>query len=532
MDYHEFINTANDSLTKYKSKFKKYIEDVNVPDREVYDEVLRNNEEQIDELYFNQKARIDEQFDYFSKLLEDFKTVEQEHLLRVRDYIKNIFSKILENYTTLQNEKEETEVLLECKHKEYEDFHDLDQVKKEVAMKEVFKTEENLIFKQKTISKCVQTFQKDKTQTENLKRLFEMHIEKYKENKINDIIRVLEKKIETVGKKYTEMNLESYLRDIAKEFDDLALQASRNHFNMHSRDLYIAIVNTNRIFSYNLDSGKFYVTEAEFNGELPIYKFPNYSRYISANGLLYISGGYDDTSKTILPYFFSYDKNQKQIKRLNDMIYGHSAHSMIYIPTDSSIIVVSGSGTLKCEKYDLCNNSWSELPEISVPRQNCTLFYYNMQYLYAFGGAYYDEFKRNYVYVESLERLNLGFGGISGNNYWEEVKTYFNNANNNLVNISKSVMSVLSYSASKILLVGGSVANNVYTDECVQFDFEKNEFSVKENISLPRKTCFPSKSFMHYNEKAYQLDNDGHVYEFDYKSDKFVFVKENSIMKK
>ena len=498
-----------------------------MPQREIYDEVLKTNEENIEQLYNDQKAKIEEQFEYFKKLLDDLKTIEIEHLTKYKDFIKTLFENILNNYTTLQNEKEEVEKSIESKEQEFIEFQDMDQIKKEQVMKEVIKNEEVLVFKKKTIIKCVANFHKESNMIECLKRYFEIHIDKYKDNKTNDLIRVLEKKIEIIGKKYSEMQMETYLKNLISEFEEISLISSRNYFNSNSRELFISIVNTNRIFSYNLDQGKYFITEIEFK-EMPINRFPNYSRSLILNGNLLISGGYDDQTKTTLPYFFYYDKLNKGITRLNDMIYGHSAHSMIYIPPHF-VIVVSGSGILKCEKYDMENNSWSELPDISMPRQNCTLFYFNKQYLYAFGGAFWDENKKAFVYLESVERLNLGFGTVEGSKQWEEVKTYLNNPN--VVNIKKSVMTVLSYTANKVLLVGGSIAYNLYSDECVQFDFEKNEFSLKENIKLPKNTCFPNKSFMYYNDKAFQLDNDGHVYEFDFKNDKFNLLKENNVVK-
>ncbi len=192
------------------------------------------------------------------------------------------------------------------------------------------------------------------------------------------------------------------------------------------------------------------------------------------------------------------------------------------------VVVVSGSGILKCEKYDMENNTWSELPDINVPRQNCTLYYYNKQYLYAFGGAYWDDTKKTFVYVESIERLDLGFGTVQGAQTWEQMQTYKLGKE---FNLKKSVMSVLSYSANKILLVGGSINYNTYSDESIQFDFEKNEFSLKEGIILPKKTCFPNKTFMYSGDKAYQLDNDGNVFEYDFTSGKFNVVKENTVLK-
>lgn len=393
-------------------------------------------------------------------------------------------------------------------------------------MKSVPKDENMLNVKKKNIIRCVSNFHKESNQIEKLKRYFEMFIEKYKENKINDLVRVVEKKNETIKKKCLELDLNEYLKILIYEFEQITLMSSRNYFSSTCRELFISIVNTNKIFSYNLDAQKYFITEVDFKS-MPINRFPNYSRSLIINGNLLVNGGYDEEHKVTLPYFFFYDRLNKSLTRLNDMLFGHSAHSIIYIPLHY-VVVVSGSGILKCEKYDMENNSWSELPDINVPRQNCTLYYYNKQYLYAFGGAYWDDTKKAFIYVETVERLDMGFGSVEGGSQWEQIQTYKLGKE---FNLRKSVMSVLSYTANKLLLVGGSISYNTYSEECIMFDFEKNEFSLKEGVLLPRKTCFPNKTFMYAANSAYQLDNDGNVFEFDFLNDQFTIIKENTVLK-
>ena len=55
----------------------------------------------------------------------------------------------------------------------------------------------------------------------------------------------------------------------------------------------------------------------------------------------------------------------------------------------------------KCEKYDICNDKWIEIPELNYPRQNTALAIHNQRYLYAFCG--YDGFRN----VDSFERLDF-----------------------------------------------------------------------------------------------------------------------------
>lgn len=488
---------------------------------------MEQNRDGILKLYENQKIKIEEQFTYLYKILEELKEIEIEHLKNFKEYFFILYSKIFDNYVGLNDEIDSVNSLIENKEKNLLQFQDMDQLQKEETLKSVPKDENILNIKKKNIIKYVSSFHKESSQIEKIKRYFEVFIDKYKENKINELVKVVEKKKLTVKNRYTEVDKDSYLKILIYEFEQMALLTSRNYFSTNARELFISIVNTNKIFSYNLDSNKYFITEIDFK-EMPVDKFPNYSRSLIINGNLLVNGGYDDTHKVTLPYFLYYDRLNKTITRLSDMLFGHSAHSIIFVPPNN-VVVVSGSGTLKCEKYSLEENKWSELPDITVCRQNCTLYYYNKQYLYAFGGAYWDDSIKGFVYIESVERLDLGYGSVEGAEKWEPIQTYKYGEGTSL---KKSVMAVISFSPNKIYLVGGSISYNTYTDEIIQFDFEKNEFSLKEGLALPQKTCFPNKSFMFFGDKCYQLDNDGNVYEFDVVKEKFRIIKENTSIKK
>lgn len=525
-EYMEFINLARSRIHIYKEKFYHYLDDSKVPLKEIYSTYMEEHQTGIIQLYENQKRKIEEQFAYLQKLIDELKEIELENLFKFKEYFLNLFLKISKNYDLLNDEILIVKTMIDDKEKSFLQFQNSDQIEKEDVMKNVSIEENVLNVKKKTIIKSVTNFHRDSSQIERIKRYFEVLIEKYKENKINELVKVIEKKKNMIQIKYSEIDFDEYLKILIYEFEQISLISSRNYFSVSSRELFISIVNTNKIFSYSLDSNKYYITEVDFK-DLPVQKFPNYSRSLIINGNLIVNGGYDEKNKVTLPYNLFYERVNKSIVRLSDMIYGHSAHSLIYIPPHY-IYVISGSGTLKCEKYSMEDNTWTEIPEINVCRQNCSLFYYNKQYLYAFGGAYWDDTAKSFVYIESVERLNLGYGSVEGSKKWENIQTYKFGS----VNLRKSVMAVLSFSSNKIYLVGGSINYNTYTDEIITFDLEKNEFRIKEGLVLPIKTCFPNKSFMFFNEKAFQLDNDGNVFEFDIQKDKITVIKENTAIKK
>lgn len=57
----------------------------------------------------------------------------------------------------------------------------------------------------------------------------------------------------------------------------------------------------------------------------------------------------------------------------------------------------------KCEKYDIFNDKWEEIPELNHARQNLALAVFNQRHLYAFCG--YDGFK-NLNVIERLDVMN------------------------------------------------------------------------------------------------------------------------------
>ena len=530
-EYLEFINIARNRTHGYRERFEKYIEACNIPKIEEYEMNIKISEDNLEKLFSDYKNKIEEEYNYLIKRLEEIKSIEIENLSKFKDSFILLNEKNKENYHSLLKEIQLgkylfnlVEQIIKEKEETFLKFQNLSQELKEETMKNIYNDEVLLSNKKKEIIRYISNFQKETSQIHKVSRYYETFIEKFIDKNTKELVKTVNEKFFSTKKNYGSIEFDECLSLLKSEFETQQIFSSRNYFSPSlPKELYISVVNTNKIFSYNIDTDKYNLTEIDFKG-MPISKFPSYSRSVLVNGNLLVNGGYSDELKSTLPYFFMYDKNNKIFTRLTDMLYGHSAHSIIYLPPQY-VVVVSGSGIRKTEKYNMETNSWHELPEISIPRQNTTLYYYNKQYLYAFGGAYWDEKDKTFAYLSTVERLDMGFGSIEGAKEWEVIKTC--SLSNNL-NIRKSVMTVISYNASRVLLIGGSVGNNLYSDECLMFNFEKNEFSKKENLVLPRKTCFPHKFFMYCgNNKCYQLDNDGHVYAFDINLEKFHFIKEN-----
>lgn len=139
-----------------------------------------------------------------------------------------------------------------------------------------------------------------------------------------------------------------------------------------------------------------------------------------------------------------------------------------------------------------------------------------------FGGLCYEEKISDFYILETVERLDIGFGPVEESKKWEIIPT---KKMNERVNISKSVMTILPITSNRILLVGGMSQDQTHSDEVLLFDFEDYEFSLLPELKLEKKACFPNKSFVFFGNYGYQFDNEGLIHEFNINDLSFRVVK-------
>lgn len=405
------------------------------------------------------------------------------------------------------------------REKEISEFINQDSFTKETNVRRIQSDMMNLKSKKQIIMSLFKEYQKNIGDSDKIKRYFQRSIINLKENKAYDLLKVMDKLYSQLDSKYKAIDLQDYMNTIIIELDEFALINSRNNAPKNIKEIFIACFKSKKVLSYNIINNQLNVIEASFK-DLSLNQFLNFSRSINVNGTLFVNGGWDDSKKMALKYHLSFDSSSWKIVEEPEMLYGHSAHSLIYVPPNY-IYVVSGSGIGKCEKYDINSKVWEEIPEINYHRQNTSLFYHNEQYLYAFGGLCWDDSLNDFVFVETVERLDIGFGCNDESYKWEIVPTLKSKDN---VVISKSVMTVVPISSNKVLLVGGMFKDQTYSDDIILFDFEKLEFSFLEDLKLEKKTCFPNKYFLFFGDYAYQFDNEGDIHEFSVKDLSFKIV--------
>jgi hypothetical protein len=169
----------------------------------------------------------------------------------------------------------------------------------------------------------------------------------------------------------------------------------------------------------------------------------------------------------------------------------------------------------KCEKYDIFNDEWIEIPEINFHRQNAALAIHNQRYLYAFCG--YDGFRN----VDSFERLDFENEQAG----WEifDLKNVAKDVD--VVDIRKNRMGVITLDFDRMLIFGGERNNKEYKEAYI-YEFYENKFY--QFADLVRTSNF-IMSPIYYNGKYIVFDFLNNIHELNLETLQFeyhIFQKE------
>lgn len=180
-----------------------------------------------------------------------------------------------------------------------------------------------------------------------------------------------------------------------------------NYAKYQSKYAFSVVMNNKEFIVYLIDDNK--INKVTYVNDFAI---PCYARWIDISGdKLILTGGEKDYIQSLnSTYMFRFRKYEgteegfsAKVYQKADMNYRRRAHSLVYF--NDFIYAISGVDKLemikKCEKYDIYNDKWLEIPDLNYPRQNAALAIHNQRFLYAFCG--YDGYKN----VDSFERLDF-----------------------------------------------------------------------------------------------------------------------------
>ena len=141
-----------------------------------------------------------------------------------------------------------------------------------------------------------------------------------------------------------------------------------------------------------------------------------------------------------------------------------------------------------CERYNIANNEWTDLPNLSSSRERACCCVYNETFLYVFFG--FDRSKSQYA--TTIEKLNLQEPEL-----WEPI-----NVPGNQGILKKQSFSLMFKNETTILIVGGLNASRKICREVVEYDFEQNEATAWDSY-LPLYASFNDPVFTKSFNGAY-----------------------------
>jgi N-acetylneuraminic acid mutarotase len=237
-----------------------------------------------------------------------------------------------------------------------------------------------------------------------------------------------------------------------------------------------------QVVLYNVDKDTIIRKNLEFTKFAGISHFLDECSWVNHNNKLYILGGTDDFNKPS-KIFLEYDPIKNSIRRLPDSQFSHSRHNLF---SYNNQIFVVGGDRLECEKYDIINNEWSSLPNLSF-KQIYPVLYVHNDILYSFFGI--DE---NIKKTDNAQKLNLK----NSRSKWTRL-TYKRND----CNLCVYGCGIAKTDENCIMFLGGMDDNGIRND-AIQFDFS-NLSATKTNYQLEEKAFFKDSVLLKLNSKDY-----------------------------
>ena len=292
-----------------------------------------------------------------------------------------------------------------------------------------------------------------------------------------------QKKYNLRGKKPNQKNIfKSGFQNYNEEFEERVEEEEESSKGPIYQVVSNIVPPKNDVIFYNVDLDKIEHNKVAFPVIIGITHFYVESAWVNFHNKLYILGGVDDFSQST-NIFLEYDPFKNTLKRLPDSRFTHSRHSLFAF--NNQIFVVGGD-RLECEKYDLINNEWSVLPNLSF-KQIYPVLYVHNDILYSFFGI--DE---KYKMTDSVQKLNLK------NNRSSWVNLLYQRNDCNLCVYGCGIARI---DDNTIYFFGGKDDNEIRKD-VIKFDFSNLKAS-KTDYILEKQAYFKDSLLLKLSPTSY-----------------------------
>ena len=256
---------------------------------------------------------------------------------------------------------------------------------------------------------------------------------------------------------------DNYFKMVTKELQsshaDLKIKINEDD----ESDVAKVIEGTNQIYIYDKKAQKMTRKTLKLSKNPFGYsKFPYGCRSILIGDKLYVTGGRSETQE--FQNVIIYDRKTEVLKRIMDLNYPRSYHTIVFNEVFETIIVIGGEYCNTVEIFDPLTNRWQILPPLNIPRCN-PLFFFDeprgfMYVLFGIEGNYI-----NSIYTDTIEVLDLA----NIREGWNRVN-YQNRANMDL----KCYLNIYKLNDDLFLIYGGMEGRVSRRNVCL-YNTSKNE---------------------------------------------------------
>ena len=276
---------------------------------------------------------------------------------------------------------------------------------------------------------------------------------------------------------------DNYFKMITKELQSSHADLKIKITDEDESDVAKVIEGTNQIYIYDKKAQKMIRKNLKLSKNPFGYnKFPYGCRALLIGDKFYITGGRTETQE--FANVIIYDRKTESLKRIMDLNYPRSYHSIIFNEIFETIMVIGGEYSNTVEIFDPLTNRWQVLPPLNIPRCNPLFFFDeprgNMYVLFGIEGNYI-----NSSYSDSMEVLDL----TNIREGWNKVN-YKNKANMDL----KCYLNIYKLNDELFLIYGGMEGRISRRNVCL-YNTVKNEVTKigKELMEQIRKQAKNSR---------------------------------------
>ena len=256
---------------------------------------------------------------------------------------------------------------------------------------------------------------------------------------------------------------------------------SQNSSNFKNKIYYNIKPNSQNLYCFDLNSKK--VKEITVNlKEVKISHFDKCYSTLNFNNNFYFSGGNEP-----IKIFCKFNQKENNFIKLKDMPTFHISHGMVGF--SNYIFIISGLKTKKVEKYNLNEEKWENLVELSYSRIWPSCLNYEDNYIYVFGGLNQNDINNDINDIFLIEKLNL----MEVIPKWGKIKFNLINGvelprNFGLINIKKN----------EFLLIGGRLNNKEYNNITYKIILNDDKIDIHQNeeLIIKQNVEFNGKTFL------------------------------------